>query len=255
MTTTAFGISGTGPPVVLIHGMGLNRHMWTGQVAALEDRFTVLRYDILGHGESPLRPGPYDMADFVGQLHDLMSDRDIDSCSLVGFSLGGLIAQAFTLAHPEMVERLAILNAVFDRSDDERAGMVNRLEIAQTQGFAVTVEAALERWFTPEFAARRREVVEQVRRWMQANDRDAYAAIYKLLTYGDRDLAARLPDIRCQALVLTCQDDVGSPPAMAARMAQAIPSATLAVVPSLRHMGLMEDPAAVNGPLLAFLEG
>ncbi|MEE8506034.1 MAG: alpha/beta fold hydrolase, partial [Kiloniellales bacterium] len=55
---TVFQTEGNGPPVVLVHGLGLNRNMWTWQIDALAGRFFLVRYDLLGHGESDKPPGP-----------------------------------------------------------------------------------------------------------------------------------------------------------------------------------------------------
>lgn len=252
---TAAILSGRGWPVVLVHGMGLNLNMWQGQLAPLEAEFTVVRYDLLGHGDSAARPGAYVMADFVTQLSQLLDHRGIDRCHLVGFSLGGLIVQAFTLAHPRRIDRLAVLNAGFDRGEEERAGMLARLRIAEEQGHGATVETALVRWFTPDFAAERPDVIEQVRAWMHANDPDVYPEIYRVLAFGDRELSVKVSAIRSPTLVLTCQYDSGSPPDMAEAMARVIPNAQLAVAPGLKHMGLLEDPGAINKILLPFLTG
>ena len=140
---TAAVIEGEGPPVMLVHGMGLNRCMWDWQLAALTPRFRVIRYDLLGHGDSDKPVKTYRMDDFVDQLARLMDVLALDRSALVGFSLGGLIVQAFTLAHPDRVSALAILNAGHDRSDAERAGMLARLEQATRLGHVATVEAAL----------------------------------------------------------------------------------------------------------------
>ncbi len=86
---TAFAQGGDGPPVVLVHGLGLNRHMWDGQLAALGRRFFVVRYDLLGHGDSDKPEGPYRMERFVDQLSALIDGLKLGGCALVGFSLGG----------------------------------------------------------------------------------------------------------------------------------------------------------------------
>ena len=258
MDDTSLTVTGDGAAVVLVHGMGLNMAMWQGQAAALSNVFKVVRYDLLGHGASAARPvaygpGPYEIADFVDQLARVLDHLGIERCRLVGFSLGGLIAQAFTIAHGHRVERLAILNTGFDRDDGERAGMIERLKIARKDGFTATIEMALERWFTPAFATAEPEAVDQVRQWMAANDGAVYPEIYRLLAHGDRELAGLVATISCPTLVLTCDGDSGSPPAMARRMADAIPYAYPAIVPSLRHMGLFEEPSAINKILLPFL--
>ena len=251
---TAYCTEGEGYPVVLVHGMGLNRHMWEWQLPFLTPRHQVVRYDLLGHGDSDKPVKPYALNDFVEQLARLTDGIGLKRFALAGFSLGGLIVQAFALAHPDRVSALAILCAGHDRSDEERAGMLQRLEIAEQQGHAATVEMAIERWFTEGFAARRPDVIERVRQWMIANDPKVYPLIYRVLAEGDRPLARAIAGIRCPTLVLACELDHGNSPAMARRMAELIPDARAAIVPGLKHMGLAEDPDAIARELAPFLE-
>jgi pimeloyl-ACP methyl ester carboxylesterase len=251
---TAAVIEGEGPPVILVHGMGLNRCMWVWQLPTLTPRFRVVRYDLLGHGDSDKPVKTYGMDDFVDQLARLMDALKVARCALVGFSLGGLIVQAFTLAHPDRVSALAILNAGHDRSDAERAGMLARLDQATRFGHVATVDAALERWFSEEFAARRPDVLDCVRRWMTATDPEVYPLIYRVLVEGDRPLAGAIAAIRCPTLVLACALDHGNSPAMARRMAALIPGARAEIVSGLKHMGLAENPDAIARILGPFLE-
>ena len=251
---TAYTVDGTGPPVMLVHGMGLNREMWDWQHDALAERFTVIRYDLLGHGESGKRPGPYGMSDFVDQLARLMDAAEVGPCGLVGFSLGGLIVRAFALAHPSRVAALAILNSAHDRGDAERAAMRDRLALAVQHGPAATIDAALARWFTEDFATRRPDVLDRVRQWMAANDPQVYSEIYRVLAESDADLATSIAAIECPALVVACSEDHGNSPDMAQRMAALMPNACAAIVPGLKHMGLAEDPAAISRILVPFLQ-
>lgn len=251
---TAYTVEGDGPPVVLIHGMGLNRDMWGWQLPPLRERFTVIRYDLLGHGESAARPGRYEMDDFVEQLRELLDHLAIDRAAIAGFSLGGLIVRAFALAHPDRARAIAILNSAHDRTDEERAAMRKRLAIAFEEGPAPTIDVALARWFTEGFAAEHPEVLNQVRRWMETNDPKVYPEIYRVLAESDADLATSITGIDCPTLVLACEEDHGNSVDMAHRMASLIPDAEVAVIPKLKHMALAEDPAAVSVPLVAFLE-
>lgn len=250
---TAYAVEGNGPPVVLIHGMGLNRDMWDWQLPPLRDRFTIIRYDLLGHGESVARAGRYEMTDFVDQLRELLDHLGVTLAAIAGFSLGGLIVRAFALAHPNRCTAIAILNSAHDRTDDERAAMRKRLAIAYEQGPAPTIEVALARWFTDGFAAANPDVLDRVRHWMEANDPKVYAEVYRVLAESDADLATSISDIRCPTLILACEEDHGNSPDMARRMAALIPNAEVATVPKLKHMALAEDPAAVSGPLVRFL--
>jgi pimeloyl-ACP methyl ester carboxylesterase len=251
---TAYEVAGEGPTVVLVHGLGLNRHMWSGQRAALMPAYKVVSYDLLGHGESDKPDGPYPMTRFTDQLAALLDAVGDQRCALVGFSLGGLIVQAFALAHPERVSALAILNAAYDRTDDERVAIRARVEQAREGGPAVTVDAALKRWFTEDAAAHRPDLLESVRRWVTANDAQVYPHIYELLAEADADLVDAVAGIRAPTLVLTCAEDFGNSADMTERLAARIPGAQAVIVPGLRHMGLYEDPAAINAVLVPFLE-
>ncbi|MBL4721111.1 MAG: alpha/beta fold hydrolase, partial [Alphaproteobacteria bacterium] len=123
-------IEGDGAPVLLIHGMGLNRHMWAWQLPPLAARFQTIRYDLLGHGESAIRPGVCSLTDFADQAIRLLDHLKLDQCALVGFSLGGMIGRAIAIAHPDRVSALAILNSPHDRTQDQRAAMLGRLDQA-----------------------------------------------------------------------------------------------------------------------------
>lgn len=252
---TVFQTEGNGPPVVLVHGLGLDRNMWTWQIDALAGRFFLVRYDLLGHGESDKPPGPYPMERFVDQLSALVDGLKLDKMGLVGFSLGGLIVQAFTLAHPGRVSALAILNAAHNRTGAQRAAVLERVDQAVRSGPQATVEAALERWFTADFARRRPNVLDQVRQWVIANDPRVYPEIYRLLAEGDADLADAVREIRCPTLVMTGEEDFGNSPEMAERLAELVPGAQVVIVPGVRHMGLVENPDAFASVLVPFLEG
>lgn len=250
---TRFELIGQGPDVVLVHGLGLNHKMWQWQVSSMAQSYRLLCYDLLGHGESARPQRRYTMEDFTVQLQSLVDFLKLERFVVIGFSLGGLIAQAFTLSHSDRVSGLAVLHSAYDRSDGERAAILARVRLAETAGPQATVEQALERWFTADFAKRRPDVLNQVREWVLANDPQAFAASYRVLAEADAPLAGCLANIRCPALVMTGDEDFGNSPDMAARMARAMPNAEVRILPGLRHMALAERPEAVQSQLLAFL--
>ncbi|MFO0996151.1 MAG: alpha/beta fold hydrolase [Alphaproteobacteria bacterium] len=251
---TAWQEHGAGSPVVFIHGLGMDQHMWAGQVHALADRYRVITYDLIGHGESVKRAGPYSLAMFDEQLQVLADACGIERFALIGFSLGGLIAQTFALAHPQRLHALVIMNAVYDRNAEERAAVLARAHAIAESGPAATIDTALERWLTPGFRRARPDVETAVRRRVMTNDPACYAAAYRVFAEADAELAGRLHAIRCPALVITGENDSGSHPAMAKRMADAIPGAELTILPESRHLAPMEDPDTMNAALLDFLE-
>ena len=250
---TAWERHGSGPTVVLIHGFGLNRAMWQWQLPALTPHFSVLTYDLLGHGESPPPAGTPSLAMFSRQLLGLKDRCDIERAALVGFSLGGMIARRAALDHADRLSALTILNSPHDRSPAEREAVRLRVRQTEVHGPAANLEPALERWFTPAFRAEAPETIALVRAWIAGNDPALYPQIYRVLAEGDAEIADGLERIACPTLVMTGADDPGNTPAMARAMAGSIPGARLAILPGLRHMALAEAPQAVNAPLCAFL--
>ena len=92
--------------VTFVTGIANDLSMWDGQVAALERDFNVLRYDLRGHGGTPASGGAYTIELLVSDLAALLDQLNIRRTSVIGLGLGGAIAQAFALAHPDRVDKL-----------------------------------------------------------------------------------------------------------------------------------------------------
>ena len=251
---TAWQAGGAGPPLLLVHGVGLDLHMWEPVARRLEQHRRVLRYDLLGHGASAAPPADLTLAHLSAQVTDLLDALGVEQVDVVGFSLGGLVARELALSRPARVRSLVLLATVHGRSPAEQAGVDGRVREVERGGVAATVEAALERWFTPGFAHARPEVIAAVRGRLLANDRQAYLQLYRLFAAGDATIRGRLHTIRCPTLVATGADDTGSTPAMARALAAAIPGADCVILPGLRHLAPLEAPTAVAGLLEAFLD-
>ena len=101
---------------VLAHGVGLALTMWDAQVEALAPEFRVLRYDLLGHGGTPARPDTVSLLDFTNQLGRLLGHLELGSVNLVGFSMGGIIAQCFAADGTVVPRRIMTLSLTFDHA-------------------------------------------------------------------------------------------------------------------------------------------
>ena len=242
------------PVVALIHGLGLNRQVWDRYRSRLGQRYCVLTYDLYGHGESVAPPQTPSVTLFSEQLVGLMDELAIDQCALVGFSLGGMINRRVAIDHPERVRALAILNSPHDRGDEAQARAEQQAMDAAAGGPGATLEAAIERWFTPEFRNKHPDYIERVRGWVLANDPNIYALCRQVLAFGVVELIRPEPPITHPTLVITCEHDSGSTPAMSQAIASEIAGAGVIIVPNLRHMGLTENPSFFINALSEFLE-
>ena len=254
-TATAFEWHGAAdaPVVVLIHGLGLERRMWRDFAAALQADYRVLAYDLFGHGESAPPPAAPSLALFSAQLRGLLDAQGVASCAAVGFSLGGMICRRFAIDHPPRAAALGIFNSPHERSRAAQLEVEARAAGVASGDIESTVDAALARWFTPAFRAARPEYIAQTRAQLLANDPAIYAQCRRVLADGVAELIRSEPPPACPALVMTCENDSGSTPAMSRAIAAELPAAQLRIVPKLQHMGLVESPHKFIAPLRQFL--
>src|SRR5277367_1487376 len=246
-----YQVEGAGPPVMLIHGVGADASSWDEIAPVLVARFTVLRLDLRGHGRSGHIGSELTLGDFARDVIDVLDATDTPRAHVVGFSLGGIIAQALALDHASRVDRLVLLSAVAGRTEQERSRVRDRLEILRTQGIAAISGAAQDRWFTAGFIARHADLVRQRMEQWQQNHAPSYAAAYTV--FSTSDLGERLHAIRKATLVATGEHDVGSNTRMARFMQEQIPGAALRILPGLKHSVLVEAPDTIAGMVVAFL--
>lgn len=243
------------PVVVLIHGLGLNHACWQWLAPVLKPQFRVLRYDLIGHGQSANPIGKATLKMLADQLASLLDHIGVEMAAVIGFSLGGMIARRFAQDYPTRTQALVVLHSPHRRSETAQAAILARVEQARAEGPGATVEAALDRWFTPAFRSANPDMMQLVRGWVLANDPAIYPALYLVFAEGIADVIAPTPPIQCPTLVITGDEDFGNGPEMARAIAAEIPDATALILPGLRHMALAEDPPAINAPVLSFLQG
>ena len=250
---TAFSTYGAGEPVVLIHGVGMEQAFWGPQINALAGDCQIVTYDMLGHGNSRDPDEDTSLADYAGQLADLMDALGIAAANVVGHSMGALVALEYATSHPDRTLRVAALNAVFMRSPEQKAAIMGRAEQLRVAGMNATVDATLSRWFGDSVPEHLHEAADMISGILSRVHPIGYARTYQLFAQSDAVHADRLADLRMPALFMTGELDPNSAPSMSMAMAQRVPESTLVVIPGARHMMSITDPAAVNEALRAFL--
>jgi 3-oxoadipate enol-lactonase len=245
----------SGPPeapvVVLSHALGATLAVWDDQEPELAARYRVLRYDLRGHGASPVPEGPSTLADLAGDLVALLDGRGIERASIVGVSLGGMISLWLAAHRPERVERLvaACTSAQLGPPEVWR----ERADLVRAEGTGAVADAVVGRWFTPAFAAGQPERVRAFRDGIAATPAAGYASCcHAVETMDLRDDLAR---IEAPTLVIAGADDPSTPPEHGRTIADRIRGANLLVLGHAAHLANVEQPAAFNRALLAHLEG
>jgi len=241
-------VEGQGPFVTLVHGVGANLESWDEVARRLAPTFTVVRMDLRGHGQSGRIQGECTLDDLASDVRRVWNTLGIRTTHLAGFSLGGLIAQSLALSDADRIDRLAILSAIAGRTPEERAKMSARLELLREKGIAAIIDAAEDRWFTPEFRAAHPLRVTARLAELLRNDGASYAAAYSV--FATSDLGSRLHEITHPTLIVTGENDIGSNTRMARMMHEQIKGSALTILPRLRHSILVEAPEVVASLLL-----
>jgi len=102
---------GTGPPVVLIHGMVNSSRHWRSVALGLADRYTVIAPDLIGHGDSATPRGDYSLGAHATSIRDLLAVLGVERATIVGHSLGGGVAMQFFYQFPQRTERLVLISS------------------------------------------------------------------------------------------------------------------------------------------------
>ncbi|WP_200907986.1 alpha/beta fold hydrolase [Achromobacter sp. DMS1] len=140
--------------MVLIHGVGLDRGMWDELALALDGVCEVIRYDMLGHGATPLPDGQPDLDAYVAQLEAVIDGLGLQRPCVLGYSMGGLVAGRFAARHPGKLGRLVLMSTVFRRDAAEIQAVQARLRQAESGDREAAADASVERWFRRRSARR-----------------------------------------------------------------------------------------------------
>ena len=235
--------AGEGPPVLLSHGYSATSRMWRGQVEALAPRYRIITWDMRGHGQSdsPDDPALYSEAATVGDMAAILDALGIDTAVIGGLSLGGYMSLAFHLAHPGRVRALMLFDTGPGYRNPAGREAWNRTAEARAVAFETRGLDALGSG-------------AEVRIAQHRSAKGLALAARGMLAQFDSRVIESLEGIRVPTLVLVGEKDepfLGATDYMAAK----IPGAQKVVIPGAGHAANIDNPAAFNAAVEAFLAG
>src|SRR6476469_7233821 len=186
------------PVLVLGPSLGTDLGLFDAQVGDLAERHRVIRYDLRGHGGSPVVPGPYTVADLAADVLHLLDDLGIDRFSYAGVSLGGAIGLQLAVTVPDRVERLIVM-ASAARFPDPPSWKA-RAERVRAEGTEFLVPSRIGAWVTAECAESHPEETERLLTMLRSTSREGYAACCETIT--DFDVRDQLSGIIAPTLVI-----------------------------------------------------
>jgi 3-oxoadipate enol-lactonase len=251
---TNYQIDGAGSRwVTFVTGIANDISLFDGQVPALARSFKVLRYDLRGHGGSESTPGDYSIELLTNDLLNLLDERGVQKTSLVGLGLGGALAQAFAIQHPERVERLMPCCCRAQMVPDFAAMWHKLRDTVRQNGLESIVEPTVQRWFSEDFKAAHPEVLEKIRRMIRGTTQQGYLGVTgAFLGLAVEDQLGR---IKAPTLYVSGADDhLGGPPPLMQGLSEKVKGARHVSVPKAAHIANIQNPEGFNQVLEEFLK-
>ncbi len=259
--TLNYEVSGQGQDVVLIHGLGLSSmKTWVNQVPELSRHFRVHTYDVRGFGQSDNPTGKFSVQQHAYDLFALLQTLELRQVVLVGFSMGGWIAQQFALDHPEMVKALVLSCTTSGLRPDGAQRFVARAANVEAKGTAPLAEEQIRNTFAPESLSDQAQLIDFYRENFldaRANNPASYAAMFRALTVPH--WTAQLGRILCPALVICGDADKGitrgnTPTDAAEILHHGIAGSRLEVIRQGGHYAHLERPQEWNAMITSFIK-
>jgi 3-oxoadipate enol-lactonase len=239
--------SGSGTPLVLIHGLASSMGLWAGldqgQLAGTE----IISYDLRGHGASERAAGAHTLAKHVADLKGLLAALSIQRVTLAGLSLGGMIAMELAASNPEMLAGLVLLDTTTAFPQATRDLFFELASSASFNGMPAITDKFLQLSFRLQFMEANPRMIATIRKGLLASDAPSIAAAARMV--AKIDLRQRLSAIECPTLVLVGAQDQLTPPALAEELVAGIKGAQLHVIPESGHASPVEQPQAVTALL------
>jgi len=238
---------GSGPSLVLIHGVGLRAEAWAAVMPALARHFTVHAVDMPGHGGSALG-GAATLADYSRAISALI-DTLAGPVVVAGHSMGAMIALELAAGMPGRIAGVAALNAIYRRDRDAAAAV--RARAAALDGkTAADPATTLMRWFGANPSGADAGAAEACGNWLRAADPAGYRAAYGVFAHADGPDEAALAEFSIRALFMTGARDRNSTPAMTRAMAGLAPRGRAVIVADAGHMMPMTHGADLARELI-----
>ena len=238
-------------PIVFIHGVGLDQDMWFPQVRYFKNN-SILTYDLLGHGRTPLNKKKVNFEDFSNQLNTLMKNLKINKIHLVGFSFGSLIALNFTKKFQKKVDKLVLISTVYKRTKLEKINVRERYKKAKNN--IPIFDLALKRWLSPKFIKLNPNIKKYILTKLNKKNIDHinFLKSYKLFSYF-KDEQKDIQKIKTSTLIMTGTKDIGSTVKMSQNLSNELINSQFYKIHNAKHLCSIEYSSNVNMMIKNFL--
>jgi len=243
------GAPSAAPLIVFVNSLGTDFRIWRDVIVRLAGDFSILLYDMRGHGLSDVGQTPYRMEDHADDLAALLDHIEATNAIVCGVSVGGQIAQGLYQNRPDLVRALILCDTAAKIGDADF--WAARIAAIEKNGIAGIADALLERWFAPAFRQNDRVALEGYRNMLVRQPVAGYVATCVALRDADFTAAAR--QIAVPTICIVGEADGSTPPSVVAAFAKLIPGARYEVIKGAGPLPCVEQPASLVAIIRAFI--
>jgi pimeloyl-ACP methyl ester carboxylesterase len=228
----AYFDEGSGVPVVFIHGALGSKNLWWNQVGPFSKQYRTIAFDVRGHGESTKPDKGYGPKDMLDDLSALLDNLKVNRAVFVGSSMGGVLAQMFSLSNPKKVIALVLVGTL------ARAYWLTPQEEYSTMSFDKNVEKGVKGWFIINSTRENIDFVLEQARMSTPN-----FILHVQEDFGDYDFRDKLKSIKQPTLILVGREDKTTPPEESEIIKNGIKDSKLHIISNSGHLVMLEQPS------------
>ena len=235
--------------IVFINSLGTDFRIWDQVIRHLPPGLRILTFDKRGHGLSGPAVGPLTIRDYAEDLAGLMDHLGVGSATIVGLSIGGMIALSLSEIRPDLVANLMLADTA------HRIGTADawqsRIDAVRANGIVSIADAVMERWFSPDYRAHSADYVEGWRTMLTRTSVDGYVTACAAIRDADFEPAARR--LTVPTICVVGSTDGSTPPPLVRELADLIPRATFRQIDGPAHLPNLECPELFADILKGFM--
>ena len=238
------------PTIAFSNSLGTDFRIWDEVVKPLAAHLRVIRYDGRGHGLSELRTGASAISDFASDLAALLDSREVRKATIVGLSIGGMVAQELYRLRPDLIRSLVLCDTAHRIGTTE--SWTNRIDAINKGGLESIADAVMRPWFTRDYNNNCADAVAGWRAMLTRMPAAGYLAACAALR--DADLTLGASRVRAPTLCIVGDQDTSTSVALVRELSGLIPTAKLEIIIGAAHLPCIEKPAIVRGLIEAHLK-
>lgn len=225
---------GEGFPLILVHGLSDDLRFWDPLTSELSRHYRTIALDLRGHGKSSKPGTPYSIGQFSRDIHSLITKLGIKKAGFIGFSMGGAVAQEFTVVYPEMVSSLVLISSFSYANPDLNNALLKLRESLFEGGFASFFDGILPMVLTPQFIRQNRAALQDVKEEKIKTESPA-ALINAIDACLEFDIRNSLQVVSKPTLIISGKEDILTPTELAEQTQKLIKHSNLEIIKNTRH--------------------